>query len=117
MQLGEQEVGPAYNSDGSVDVASFQNDLDILVHKIKIIENLIDEKNWLEKKEYIVRNEYVEERLDAIDNKVDDAVETVNRCDETSLTNKFAMIGVNNQLQGVRQLSTAMSEIISFKYR
>ena len=45
----------------------------------------------------------MEERLDVLDEKVDDTVETVNMCDETALTNKYAIIGVTNQLQRVGQ--------------
>ena len=93
MELGEQEVGPAYSTQGSADLARVENNLDILNNKIKELENMMSEKEWLEKNEYIARNQYVEERLDAI--------ESVNRCDETALTNKFAIIGVNTQLQEV----------------
>ena len=101
MALGEKEVGPAYYSEGSVDLAGVQNDLDILNNKVKMIENMIGEKEWLEKNEYNARTEKVEERLDSVDSKVNGAIETMNRCDETSLTNKYALIGVNNQLQEV----------------
>ena len=103
LEVAEHEVGPVYNSDGSADLARVKTDLDTLTIKIGTIENLLNEKEWLEKDEFISRNQYVEERLDVLDEKVDDAIETVNMCDETALTNKYAMIGVTNQLQRVRQ--------------
>ena len=103
LEVGEHEVGPAYNSDGSADLARVKTDLDTLAIKIGTIENLLSEKEWLEKDEFFSRNQYVEERLDVLDEKVDDTVETVNMCDETALTNKYAIIGVTNQLQRVGQ--------------
>ena len=99
MEVAENEVGPAYNYGGSTDLAEVKTELDILSNKIETIDNLLNEKEWVEKHEFLSRNQYIEQRFEGLDEKVDDAREIVDNCEETSLTIKYAMIGVNNQLE------------------
>ena len=51
----------------------------------------------------VSRSDDVENRLDVLDERIDDALEGVDKCEETSLTNKYAMIGVNDQLKRVNR--------------
>ena len=101
MVVAENEVGPAYNSEGSTDLAQVKNDLDTFSNKIEAIDNLLKEKEWVEKHEFVSRKQYVEQRLEGLEEKVDNAREIAYSCDETSKTIKYAMIDVNNQLEKV----------------
>ena len=103
LEVEGHDIGPAYASDGSADLARVKTDLDILRNKIMAIQNTFNEKDWLEKTEFLSRSDDVENRLDVLDERIDDALEGVDKCEETSLTNKYAMIGVNDQLKRVNR--------------
>jgi len=103
LEVEGHDIGPAYASDGSADLARVKTDLDILRNKIMAIQNTFNEKDWLEKTEFLSRSDDVENRLDVLDERIDDALEGVDKCEETSLTNKYAMIGVNDQLKRIKE--------------
>jgi len=102
LEVAENEVGPAYNYGGSADLAQVKTDMDMLSNKIETIENLLNEKQWVEKDEFMSRNQYIEQRIEGLGDKIEDAGEIVDACEEKSRTIQYTMIDINSQLERVK---------------
>ena len=101
LEVSGNEVGPVYGSGESADLADIKSDMTILANKIENIEKVIEDKNWIEKREFQTRNSNIEKEFEDLEEKLEKSRVMLDSCEEMSLTNKYAMIGVNNQLQKV----------------
>ena len=99
--MADNDVGPAYNSEGSTDLAEVKKDIKICSKKIEAIDILLKEKHWVEKPDFDIRNQYVETKFEELNEKVDNGLEIVNTCNERSNTNKYDLIDVKTQLEKV----------------
>jgi len=101
LVVAENDIGPAYNSEVSVDLEQVKKDIENCSNRIEKINNLLNKEQWLEKHDFALRSQHVEQRFEELDEKFDNTKEIVDECSAKTQSSKYAMADIKNQLEKV----------------
>ena len=95
----EGEVGPAYSSEMATDIARITTELEIITGRINVLETQAADNRWVERRDFDIRNNAMVERMDEIEDKVDNTRIVVDACEVAS--------------ESVRRDITSLSSLLS----
>ena len=84
LEVSDGEVGPAYNSELSADVSRMKSDLQALREQYFGLERDFQSGTFVRRNDFDIRNNAIVERLDNIEEKVDNARIVADACDAAS---------------------------------
>ena len=84
LEVAEGEVGPAYSSEMATDIARIATELEILAGRVNVLENQAAADRWVERRDFDIRNNALVERMDEIEDKVDNTRIVVDACEVVS---------------------------------
>ena len=84
LEVAEGEVGPAYSSEMATDIARIATELEILAGRVNVLENQAAADRWVERRDFDIRNNALVERMDEIEDKVDNTRIVVDACEVAS---------------------------------
>ena len=99
LEVAEGEVGPAYSSEMATDIARIATELEILAERVNVLENQAAADRWVERRDFDIRNNALVERMDEIEDKVDNTRIVVDACEVAS--------------ESVRRDITSLSSLLS----
>ena len=111
LEVAEGEVGPAYSSEMATDIARITTELEIITGRINVLETQAADDRWVERRDFDIRNNAMVERMDEIEDKVDNTRIVVDACeaasesvrrDITSLSSLLSEVSVNCRLKHSR---------------
>ena len=101
LEVSEGEIGPTYSSEVATDLARLSTDLEMLTARV-------NDDRWVERRDFDIRNNALVERMDEIEDKVDNTRIVVDACEVASESVRRDMTSLSSLL------SEVSVEILSF---
>ena len=105
LEVAEGEVGPAYSSEMATDIARIATELEILAERVNVLENQAAADRWVERRDFDIRNNALVERMDEIEDKVDNTRIVVDACEVASESVRRDITSLTSLLQEVSTLT------------
>ena len=98
LEVSEGEIGPTYSSEVATDLARLSTDLEMLTARV-------NDDRWVERRDFDIRNNAMVERMDGIEDKVDNTRIVVDACEVASESVRRDITSLTSLLQEVSTLT------------
>ena len=98
LEVSEGEIGPTYSSEVATDLARLSTDLEMLTARV-------NDDRWVERRDFDIRNNAMVERMDGIEDKVDNTRIVVDACEVASQSVRRDITSLTSLLQEVSTLT------------
>ena len=95
LEVSEGEIGPTYSSEVATDLARLSTDLEMLTARV-------NDDRWVERRDFDIRNNAMVERMDGIEDKIENTRIVVDACEAASESVRRDMASLTSLLQEVR---------------
>ena len=101
LEVGDGEVGPAYNSELETDVARLKTEVEMLTGRFVTLESQRLDEATINRNEFDIRNNALLERIDDVEEKTDNARIVADACGAASDSVRRDITHLTNMLQDV----------------
>ena len=98
LEVSEGEIGPTYSSEVATDLARLSTDLEMLTARV-------NDDRWVERRDFDIRNNAMVERMDGIEDKVDNTRIVVDACEVASESVRRDITSLTSLLHEVSTLT------------
>ena len=95
LEVSEGEIGPSYSSEMASDLARLNTELEMLAARV-------NDNRWVERSDFDIRNNAMVERMDGIEDKVENTRIVVDACEAASESVRRDIASLTSLLQEVR---------------
>ena len=95
LEVSEGEIGPSYSSEMASDLARLNTELEMLAARV-------NDNRWVERSDFDIRNNAMVERMDGIEDKVENTRIVVDACEVASESVRRDITTLTSLLQEVR---------------
>jgi len=114
LEVGDGEVGPAYNSELETDVARLKTEVEMLTGRFVTLESQRLDEATINRNEFDIRNNALLERIDDVEEKTDNARIVADACGAASDSVRRDITHLTNMLQ---DQETAEKERVKYLLR
>jgi len=95
LEVSEGEIGPAYSSEMASELARLSTELEVLAARL-------NDDRWVERRDFDIRNNEMVERMDGIEDKVENTRIVVDACEVASESMRRDIASLSTVLQEVK---------------
>jgi len=118
LEVGDGEVGPAYNSELETDVARLKTEVEMLTGRFVTLESQRLDEATINRNEFDIRNNALLERIDDVEEKTDNARIVADACGAASDSVRRDITHLTNMLQDIKEKQeTAEKERVKYLLR
>ena len=96
------DVGSAYNDELSADVARLKTEMEMLLGRFQAVESGVLDQDGIPRSEFDIRNNALVERIDGVEDKVDNARIVADACEAAS----------NSVRRDIAQLTSSLEKVV-----
>lgn len=102
LEVTDGDVGPAYNDELSADVARLKTEMEMLLGRFQAVESGVLDQDGIPRSEFDIRNNALVERIDGVEDKVDNARIVADACEAAS----------NSVRRDIAQLTSSLEKVV-----
>ena len=102
LEVTDGDVGPAYNDEISADVARLKTEMEMLLGRFQAVESGVLDQDGIPRSEFDIRNNALVERIDLVEDKVDNARIVADACEAAS----------NSVRRDIAQLTSSLEKVV-----
>ena len=106
LEVSDGDVGPAYNDELSADVARLKTEMEMLLGRFQAVESGVLDQDGIPRSEFDIRNNALVERIDGVEDKVDNARIVADACEVAS----------NSVRRDIAQLTSSLEKVVCLTF-